>query len=269
LTTEKLLTKEKSFTIDGKNKDARVINKEIKDAVNDGYKDITVLNPGSKHNLAVALIDPNSPWSKDHGFQPAPLEKYGWKPGVSITDVKLTFDGSVGYYCAGMCDGPEIHVTGRAGWAVAENLMSGTVIVEKVAGSSTGSCLRGGTLVVKGNAGGRTGLQQKGGTIIIGGDSGFNTGFMMQQGRMVVCGDITHGAGDSMYDGEIFVGGKIGSLGIDTKLVQPSQEEIAGINILLKRYGLNPKNRDWKKIVAGKQLYNYDKLEPLDRRMIL
>ncbi len=268
MSTGKLLTEEKVFTIDGKDKDTRTINKEIRQAINDGYKDITVANPGSKHNLAVALIDPISHWAKDHKFQPASLEKYGWKPAVTLTDVKITFDGSVGYYCAGMCDGPTIHVRGRAGWAVAENLMSGTVIVEKVAGSSTGSCIRGGTLVVKGNAGGRTGIQQKGGTLIVGGDSGFNTGFMMQQGRIVVCGNITHGVGDSMYDGEIFVGGKIGSLGIDTKLVQPSQEEIAGISILLKSYGLDP-NRDWKKIVAGKQLYNYDKLEPLDRRMIL
>lgn len=268
MATEKLLTREKGWTVDGKDRDAREINKEIKQAINDGCKDITVLNPGSKHNLAVALIDPNSHWARDHGFQPAALERYGSKPGVSLTDVKITLDGSVGYYCAGMCDGPTIHVKGRAGWAVAENLMSGTVIVEKVAGSSTGSCMRGGTLVVKGNAGGRTGIQQKGGTLIVGGDSGFNTGFMMQQGRIIVCGDITRGAGDSMYDGEIFVGGKIGSLGIDTKIVQPTQEEVASTSFLLKRYGLDPKH-DWKKIIAGKQLYNYDKLEPLDRRMIL
>ena len=44
----------------------------------------------------------------------------------------LTVDikGSVGYYCAGMNDGADIVIHGSAGPGVAENIMSGTVVVE-------------------------------------------------------------------------------------------------------------------------------------------
>ena len=255
-------------TVDAGGKDVTAINHEIRALIAAGVKQITVLNPGSQHNLAVALLEPTSAAARHHGFEPAPLAKYHVGPDVRVDDVTITFDGSVGYFCAGLIDGPTIVVKGRAGWALAENMMGGTVICEKSAGSSTGSCLRGGTLVVKGDAGGRTGIQMKGGTVLVGGSSGFNSGFMMQQGRMVICGDCGPGLGDSMYDGEIFVGGAIGRLGVDTKEVEPSAGDVAELAALLARYGIPPPRR-WRKIVAGKKLYNYDKLEPLERKIAL
>jgi formylmethanofuran dehydrogenase subunit C len=102
----------------------------------------------------------------------------------------------------------------------------------------------------------------------VGGDSGFLTGFMMQRGRMIICGNVGRAAGDSMYDGEIFVGGEIASLGVDTLLEVPTAQELAEITADLERYGLST-DRDWKKIAAGKALYNYDSLEPLERKMML
>ncbi len=226
--------------VDGSNLDTRHINAAIRAAIAAGHSAIRLLNPGSKHSLAVALFEP----------------------------VQITVEGSVGYFGATMGDGPAIHITGRAGWSLAEGMMSGEVVVDKNAGSSTAASLRGGTVVVKGSVGGRTGIQQKGGTIIVGGDSGFLTGFMMQRGRMIICGDIGRAAGDSMYDGEIFVGGKIASLGVDTMLVEPTALELAEITAHLAQYGL-PTDRAWKKIAAGKALYNYDSLEPLERKMML
>lgn len=255
-------------TVDVLGKETREVNLEIRRLIAEGAKEITILNPGSKHNLAVAIIDPASPSARDHGFEPASREKYGLPPGISVRDVTLIFEGSVGYYCAGLIDGPTVIIKGRAGWALAENMMDGLVICEKVAGSSLGSSLRGGTLVVKGNAGGRTGISQKGGTIVVGGNSGFNTGFMMQQGRMIICGSVGRGVGDSMYDGEIIVGGTIGSQGIDTKVIDPTVEEVREIEALLAAHGLDGR-RNWKKIVAGKMLYNYDQLEPLERKIAL
>jgi len=255
-------------TIDAFEKETREINQEIRRLIAEGFKEVTILNPGSKHNLAVAIIDPASPWARDHGFEPASPEKYGLPSGMSVRDAALIFEGSVGYYCAGLMDGPTVIIKGRAGWALAENMLDGTVICEKVAGSALGSSLRGGTLVVKGNAGGRTGISQKGGTIVVGGNSGFNTGFMMQQGRMIICGNVGRGVGDSMYDGEIFVGGTIGSQGVDTKVVDPTAEGVREIEALLAAYGLDGR-RDWKKIVAGKRLYYYDVLEPLERKIAL
>ncbi len=229
-----------AVVIDGAEKDTRHINLAIREAIAAGAREIRLLNPGSKHSLAVAIFEP----------------------------VQLTIEGSVGYFGITMGDGVRAHITGRAGWSLAEGMMSGEIVVEKNAGSSTGASLRGGTLVVKGSVGGRTGIQQKGGTIVVGGDSGFLTGFMMQRGRMIICGNIGRAAGDSMYDGEIFVGGQIASLGVDTLLVEPAEQELAEIKAELQRYGLSGE-REWKKIAAGKALYNYDSLEPLERKMML
>jgi glutamate synthase domain-containing protein 3 len=231
---------DEALVIDGANLDTRHINAAIRNGIAAGHKRIRLLNPGSKHSLAPAIFE----------------------------DVDLTIEGSVGYFGVTIGDGIRAHITGRAGWSLAEGMMSGEIVVEKNAGSSTAASLRGGTVVVKGSVGGRTGIQQKGGTIVVGGDSGFLTGFMMQRGRMIICGNVGRAAGDSMYEGEIFVGGQIASLGVDTLLVQPTELELAEVRAELQRYGL-PADRDWKKIAAGKALYNYDSLEPNERKMML
>lgn len=228
------------YVIDGAGKDTRHINSGIRAAIADGWREMRVLNPGSKHSLAPAIFDP----------------------------VRITIEGSVGYFGATMGDGARFHITGRAGWSLGEGMMSGEIVVEKNSGSSAGASIRGGTVVVKGSVGGRTGIQQKGGTIVVGGDSGLLTGFMMQRGRMIICGNVGRAAGDSMYEGEIFVGGEIASLGVDTLLVQPTELELTEIKAELRRYGL-PTDREWKKIAAGKALYNYDSLEPNERKMMM
>jgi formylmethanofuran dehydrogenase subunit C len=105
-------------------------------------------------------------------------------------------------------------VKGRVGWSVAENMMSGVVVIDKNAGSLTGAALRGGDVVVRGDVGARSGIDQKGGTIIVGGNAGMMTGFMLQRGRQIICGNVGGGLGDSMYDGAIYVGGKVTSLGV-------------------------------------------------------
>ena len=97
-----------------------------------------------------------------------------------------------------------MRIAGRVGWSCAENMMSGTILIEKNAGSQFGAAIRGGDLVCRGNVGSRTGIDQKGGTIIVGGDTGAFTGFMMQRGRMVICGNAGKNLGDSMYDGTIY-----------------------------------------------------------------
>ena len=132
-----------------------------------------------------------------------------------LTRCKITFEGSLGYFGVGLIDGPEIQINGRVGWSVAENMMSGVVVIESNAGSLAGAALRGGDLVVKGQVGARTGIDQKGGTIVVMGDAGSMTGFMMQRGRQIICGDVGPGLGDSMYDGTLYVAGKVKALGID------------------------------------------------------
>jgi methylamine---glutamate N-methyltransferase subunit B len=199
-----------------------------------------VLNPGAKHSLGVGIL----------------------------TRCRITFDGSLGYFGCGLIDGPEIHITGRVGWSSCENMMSGVVVVDHNAGSLTGAALRGGDLVVKGRVGARSGIDQKGGTIIVGGDAGMMTGFMMQRGRMILCGNVGHGLGDSMYDGIIYVGGKVASLGIDCVPGEWNDADTEFIERKFRIHGLGSPP-SFEKFVCGKKLYNYDNLEPSERKMVL
>ncbi len=219
----------------------RQINLELRRLVyHEGIIDVRLLNPGAKHSLAVGLL----------------------------TRCRIRIEGSLGYFGCGLIDGPEIHITGRVGWSVAENMMAGVVVIDKNAGSLTGAALRGGDLVVRGQVGARTGIDQKGGTILVGGTAGSNTGFMMQRGRQIICGDAGHGLGDSMYDGAIYVGGKVASLGVDCVEAEmgPADEEMID-----RKFGIYGMDRpdSFRKFVCGKKLWNYDNLEPHERKLVL
>ena len=149
--------------------------------------------------------------------------------------------------------------------------MAGTVVIEKNAGSTFGAAIRGGDLVCKGDVGSRTGIDQKGGTIIVGGRTGAFSGFMMQRGRMVILGDAGINLGDSMYDGTIYVGGKIAGLGVDAVEGDMTELDVQWLENKLALYGLQaPRGvSNMTKIVAGKQLWNYDNLEPTEKKLVL
>jgi glutamate synthase domain-containing protein 3 len=200
----------------------------------------------------------------------SPLAKHSLGVGI-LNRLRLHFEGSLGYFGCGLIDGPNVRIKGRVGWSCAENMLAGTVVVEKVAGSSFGAALRGGDLVCMGDVGGRTGIDQKGGTIIVGGRTGAFSGFMMQRGRMIVLGDAGKNLGDSMYDGIIYVGGQVASLGIDAVDAEMTELDAQWLSRKLKMYGLEaPRGvKNMRKIVAGKQLWNYDNLEPAEKKIVL
>ena len=119
--------------------------------------------------------------------------------------------------------------------------------------------------------GARVGIDMKGGTILIGGRAGAFCGFMMQRGRMVILGDAGKNLGDSMYDGTIYVGGKIAGLGVDAVPAEMTALDVAWLTRKLKMYQLGaPRGvENMTKIVAGKQLWNYDNLEPAEKKIVL
>ena len=219
------------------------VNSKIKSLMKQGYGTIVLKNPGAKHSLGVGILN----------------------------KLNLIIEGSLGYFGVGSIDGPVVRISGRVGWSCDENMMAGKVVIEKNAGSCFGAAIRGGDLVCKGSVGARSGIDMKGGTIIIGGNAGAFTGFMMQRGRMIVCGNAGKNLGDSMYDGTIFVGGEIQSLGVDAVLGDFSDTDKGWLERKLKQYDLFPQNgiASFKKIVAGKQLWNYDNLEPTEKKLIL
>ena len=219
------------------------INNKIRELMDNGHGTIVIKNPRGKHSLGVGILN----------------------------RLNLIIEGSLGYFAVGLIDGPNVRINGRVGWSCGENMMSGTVLIEKNAGSTFGAAIRGGDLVCMGSVGSRTGIDMKGGTIIVGGDTGALSGFMMQRGRMIVCGNAGKNLGDSMYDGIIYVGGDIKSLGVDAVTAELTQADSAWLTQKLKLYDLQPKEGvdHFTKIVAGKQLWNYDNLEPTEKKLIL
>ena len=230
----------KRATIDVENLQCKELNKKIKELMKQGYGTIVLKNPGAKHSLGVGILQ----------------------------KLNLIIEGSLGYFGVGSIDGPIVRISGRVGWSCAENMMSGKVVIEKNAGSCFGAAIRGGDLICKGTVGARSGIDMKGGTIIIGGDAGAFTGFMMQRGRIVILGDVGINLGDSMYDGTIYVGGKIGSFGSDAIEAPMTKNDIDWLNRKLKvaEIGDNFDVSKMTKVVAGKKLWNYDALEPTEKK---
>jgi glutamate synthase domain-containing protein 3 len=229
--------------IDASNMEATQVNSRIREMMSEGYGSIVLKNPAAKHSMAVGILN----------------------------RLNLIVEGSLGYFGCGLIDGPNIRINGRVGWSCGENMMSGTILIEKNAGSQFGAAIRGGDLVCKGDVGSRTGIDMKGGNIIVGGDTGSFTGFMMQRGRMVICGNAGKNLGDSMYDGTIYLGGEPKSLGVDAVWADMTDLDREWLGKKLTKYDVMPKGGidSFRKIVAGKQLWNYDNLEPTEKKLVL
>ncbi len=234
---------ERSAGFDALDMEPTDINLKIRELMQQGYGSITVRNPRARHGVGVGILN----------------------------RVNLNFEGSLGYFGCGLIDGPNIRISGRVGWSCAENMMAGTVVIEGNAGSTFGAAIRGGDLVCKGDVGSRTGIDQKGGTIIVGGRTGAFSGFMMQRGRMVICGDAGKNLGDSMYDGTIYVGGEVEDLGVDCVPGEMNETELKWLTQKLAMYDIAPACgvENMKKFVSGKSLWNYDNLEPTEKKLIL
>ena len=111
------------------------VNSRLRALMNEGYGTIVVRNPRGKHSLGVGILN----------------------------RLNLIFEGSLGYFAVGLIDGPNVRIHGRVGWSCGENMMAGTVLIEKNAGSTFGAAIRGGDLVCRGSVGSRTGIDMKGG----------------------------------------------------------------------------------------------------------
>ena len=215
----------------------REINSEIKSLIRAGQKKITVVNPGARHNLAVAILEP----------------------------AHVTIQGSAGYYCGGLADGSTVEVAGSAGWGLAESMLNGTAIVHGSAGNGAGAAIRGGAVIVHGDAAARAGVSMKGGVVLIGGNCGYMAAFMGQKGALIVCGDAGDAFADSMYATVCYVGGKISSLGTDAVIEDLGATDVEFLDATLGCYfpveirKSKPAGKDFKKVVAGRRLWNFDK----------
>jgi len=173
-------------------------------------------------------------------------------------EIEVEIEGHVGYYCAGMNKLASVRVHGNAGTGVAENMMSGMVVVDGYASQSAGATGHGGLLVVHGDASARCGISMKGIDIVVRGSVGHLSGFMAQTGRLVVCGDAGEALGDSIYEARIYVRGQVDGLGADCVEKELREKHGAELRDLLARAGIDDVDpAEFRRYGSARQLYNF------------
>ena len=188
-----------------------------------------IKNPKGKHAIAVGLDAP----------------------------INIKIDGSTGYYCGGMNKHAHIYVNGSVGPGVAENIMSGRVVVEGDASQYAGATGNGGLLVIKGNSASRCGISMKGIDIVVHGNVGHMTAFMGQSGNLVVLGDAGEALGDSLYEAKLFIKGSVQSLGTDCVEKEMRPEHIKTLSILLAEAEADAKPEDFRRYGSARELYHF------------
>ena len=210
----------------------RVLNQRLHDEAGDapGRTHWRVLNPNGAHAVACGLDAP----------------------------IEVEIMGHVGYYCAGMNKTATVLVHGNAGTGLAENIMSGEVVVDGNASQAAGATGRGGLLVVRGDAGARCGISMKGVDIVVEGSIGHMSAFMAQRGCLVVCGDAGDALGDSLYEAHLYVRGSVASLGADSVEKDLREEHAAELQALLDRAGVDYAVSEFRRYGSARSLYNFD-----------
>ena len=99
----------------------------------------------------------------------------------------------------------------------------------------------------------------KGGMLIVAGCVGPMAGFMMQKGLLVVCGDAAGGIADSMYSGTVFLGGRHGELGADAVFEDVTPAEKEHLAAVLDHWQVAAPAAGFRKIVAGRRLWNFER----------
>ena len=170
----------------------RGVNSTLHDLSQDSRQNFEIQNPQGQHSIACGLD--------------APL----------IVEIK----GHVGFYCGGMNKFAKITITGHAGVGLAENMMSGNIVV--------------------------------------GGSVGHMSGFMAQSGNLVICGDAGEALGDSIYETKIFVRGEVSGLGADCIEKEMTPEHFSKLSELLESSGLKADPADFRRYGSARKLYNFD-----------
>jgi glutamate synthase domain-containing protein 3 len=191
---------------------------------------VVIRNPGGRHAVAVGLDDP---WEVEIG-------------------------GHVGYYCAGMNKEATVRIHGNCGVGVAENMMSGAVIVEGSASQAAGATARGGLLVIHGDASARCAISLKGADVVVRGSIGHMGAFMAQRGCLVVCGDAGEALGDSLYEARLYVRGSVAGLGADCVEKEMRPEHVEHVRGLLARGEIDDVDAsDFRRYGSARRLYNF------------
>jgi glutamate synthase domain-containing protein 3 len=149
-------------------------------------------------------------------------------------------------------------VHGNCGVGVAENMMSGAVIVEGSSSQSAGATARGGLLIIRGDASARCGISLKGADIVVRGSVGHMAAFMGQRGALLVCGDAGDALGDSLYEARLYVRGAVAGLGADCIEKEMREEHLEQVQALLQRAGIDDIGAaEFRRYGSARRLYNF------------
>ncbi len=195
-----------------------------------GPERLRVLNPSGKHAIAVGIDG----------------------------EREVSIEGHVGYYCAGMNKHATVRVHGNCGVGVAENMMSGAVIVDGFASQSAAASARGGLVVIHGDASARCGISLKGASVVVRGSVGHMTAFMAQTGALVVCGDAGEALGDSLYEARLYVRGSVAGLGADCIEKEMRAEHLEQVASLLSGAEIDDVDpSSFRRYGSARELYNF------------
>ena len=137
-------------------------------------------------------------------------------------------------------------------------MSDGYITVGGYAGMSCGAAMMGGTIHVKGDSGPRCGVAMKGGNIIVEGKIGYQSGFMSHAGKIIALGGAGDSCADALWEGEVWVAGDVASLGVDVKVIEPTAEEVAEVDVILEPLGLVDSSRNWRKMISGQRLWFFE-----------
>jgi glutamate synthase domain-containing protein 3 len=209
-------------TIDAKNKDLKTVNTEIKESVNGVL--VKVKNVSHLHGLAAGL-------------------KHG----------EIVIQGNAGDYLGVLNAGATIRVTKDAARYVADNMTTGTVIIEGNTEYGTGQYCYGGVVIVRGNSGDFTATMNKGATIIVCGDVGDEVGTYMLKGDLIVLGNAGEHFANYLIRGNVYIGGRWKSIGNNTKIEPLTDEDKAKLRAYFETYQIEAEPATFKKIVAASE----------------
>ena len=212
----------RSITIDAKDLHYTPLNIQIRKAIADGVKDITVNNVLGQRFIG---------------------------DGIRGDDVTITLNGVPGGDLAMFMSGPTIILHGNADHAPGNTMDKGKVIIHGSAGDAVAHSMRGGRVYVRDNIGYRGGIHmkqymQKRPIVVIGGAARAFLGEYMAGGIVIVLGlggiqpISEQGVGSGIHGGEIFVRGPVDDLylGGGTKQAPVTDEQKAMIRPIIEDF---------------------------------
>lgn len=208
--------------IDAKSEELKTFSRLLKESLNG--QPVEVTNASHLHGIAAGL-------------------KHG----------EIIIKGSGGDYLGVLNAGAIIRVTKDVGNYVADNMTSGTVVIEGSTGYGAAQYCYGGTVVIRGDAGDFTATMNKGATILINGNVGSDAGTYMLDGDLIVVGNAGEHFANYLIRGTIYIQGEWTSLGHNTRVEPVEKIDLEKLQELFETFNIEASPTEFKKIVAASE----------------